>query len=53
MKDSELNSLPYFTIAQVSLFYKNKKEASTLISNRLRQKKFTELENESILVTKN
>jgi len=38
-KDFELNSLPYFTLSQVSLYYKNKKEASILISNRLRQKK--------------
>lgn len=38
-KDFELNKLPYFTLSQVSLFYKNKKETSTLISNRIRQKK--------------
>ena len=38
-KDFSLNTLPYFTLAQVSLFYKDKKEASTLLSNRIRQKK--------------
>jgi hypothetical protein len=38
-KDFSLNTLPYFTLSQVSLFYKDKKEASTLLSNRIRQKK--------------
>ena len=38
-KDFSLNALPYFTLSQVSLFYKDKKEASTLLSNRIRQKK--------------
>ena len=34
-----INTLPYFTLAQISLLYKNKKEASVIISNKLRQKK--------------
>ena len=39
IRNYELNTLPYFTLSQFSLFYKNKKEASTIISNKIRQKK--------------
>jgi len=39
IRNHELNTLPYFTLSQFSLFYKNKKEASTIISNKIRQKK--------------
>ena len=42
-KDFSLDTLPYFTLSQVSLFYNNKKEASTLISNRLRQNKISKI----------
>ncbi|HRX64251.1 MAG TPA: hypothetical protein P5060_04055 [Candidatus Absconditabacterales bacterium] len=35
----KLEKLPYFTLNQFSLFYKNKKSASIVISNKLRQKK--------------
>lgn len=34
-----LEKLPYFTLQQLALFYKNKMSASVVVSNKLRQKK--------------
>ena len=36
----KLETLPYFTLSQLALFYKDKKTASVVVSNKLRQKKF-------------